>query len=481
LPARVYLTIKAAMAQRSSAYVLGISLVAAIGGFLFGFDSGVINGAVEALATTFGSSHIGTGFSVGAILLGCAVGAFFAGTLADHFGRRPMMVVTALVFAVSAWGCGAAEAAAEFVFYRLLGGLAVGAASVLAPAYISEVAPAELRGRLASLQQLAIVIGLFAAFLSNYFIANLSGGALQPFWFGIPSWRWMLWAEAIPSLLFLLGALMIPESPRFLVARGRVDAAKQVFARIPGTEASAMVAEVQRSLGDFRKPRLADLLEPSASATFSRRLRPILWVGIGLSVFQQLVGINVVFYYGEVLWQSAGFTEDQALLTNVITGLTNVLSTVVAIALIDKVGRRPLLLAGSIGMTITLGALAALFGTAQVDAAGHLALGALSGKVALAAANLYVIFFAVSWGPVVWVLLGEMFENRIRGAALAVAAAAQWLANFLVTMTFPALLHSIGLTGSYALYAAAAAVSWIFVLRNVRETKGLTLEQMGGL
>jgi SP family sugar:H+ symporter-like MFS transporter len=318
---------------------------------------------------------------------------------------------------------------------------------------------------------------LFSAFLSNYAIARAAGGASSPFWLGFPAWRWMFWAEAVPSLLFLLGSLVIPESPRFLVTRGRIAQAEQVFGRIPSEVSPAeQVEAVQRSLGDFRRPRLSDLLVPGA-----RKLRPILWIGIGLSVFQQLVGINVVFYYGEVLWQSAGFTQDQALFTNVLTGLTNVLATVVAIALIDRVGRRPLLLAGSAGMALSLAALAGLFATGQVDAALNLELGSTTGKMALIAANLYVVFFAVSWGPAVWVLLGEIFETKIRGAALAVAAAAQWIANFGVTMTFPSLLASIGLSGAYAFYAISAAASFLFVMRTVRETKGLTLEEMAAL
>ncbi len=420
--------------RASRFYTFVIASVAALGGLLFGFDSGVINGTVTALGHALGSSEVGTGFSVASVLLGCAVGALFAGRLADGVGRRPTMTVTAIVFAVSAWGSGIADSSTEFVAYRLLGGLAVGAASVIAPAYISEVAPPGVRGRLASLQQLAIVVGLFAAFLSNYALARASGGAEAPFWLGVATWRWMYWVEIVPAAAFLAGSLVIPESPRFLVAAGREDDARRVFARVADDDTEEILAAVRATVAADHAPRLADLRTPG-----TRAIRPIVWVGIGLSVLQQLVGINVVFYYGEVLWRAAGFSESDALLTNVLTGFTNIASTFVAIALIDRVGRKPLLLAGSAGMTVTLGVLAWIFGTGAVDSGGQLALDHSSGAVALWAANLYVVFFAVSWGPAVWVLLGEMFENRIRGTALAVSASAQWIANFAVTMTFPIL------------------------------------------
>ena len=229
-------------AQPSSvAYVLFISAVAAIGGFLFGFDSGVINGTVTALSKAFQSDAVATGFNVASVLLGCAVGALLAGPVADRFGRKPVMIVTAIVFAISAWGSGDAQSATAFILYRVFGGLGIGAASVLAPAYIAEVAPAALRGRLATLQQLAIVLGLFAAFVSNYLIASAAGSAENPFWLGIEAWRWMFWVELVPSVLFLLGVLLIPESPRYLVAQGKLEQARAVFRRIsPGTEDQQM-------------------------------------------------------------------------------------------------------------------------------------------------------------------------------------------------------------------------------------------------
>jgi SP family sugar:H+ symporter-like MFS transporter len=454
-------------------YVVLISITAALGGFLFGFDSGVINGTVGALGEAFGSSSVGTGFSVASVLLGCAVGALFTGRLADRFGRRPMMVVAAIGFIISAWGSGISASTTEFILYRLLGGLAVGAASVLAPAYISEVAPAAYRGRLASLQQLAIVVGLFCAFLSNFALAQMSGGAREPFWFGFQTWRWMFWVEIVPALFYGIGAAMAPESPRYLVFVGKVQVAGVTLKRVLGiASVEQKIEEIRCSLHGEAKPRFSDLLGEGFLG-----LRHVVWLGIGLSVFQQFVGINVIFYYGEVLWTAAGFTEGNALLINVISGVINVGATLVAIALIDRIGRKPLLLIGSVGMALMLTAVMLAFSTGTADDSGQLILSRNAAIVSLVCVHAYIFFFAISWGPVVWVMLGEMFNNRIRGAAIGVAAGAQWTANFAITMTFPVMLTSIGLTGAYGFYALSAAASAFFVWFLLSETKGKELEE----
>ncbi|GEK76191.1 MFS transporter [Pseudoalteromonas atlantica] len=447
--------------------------MAAIGGFLFGFDSGVINGTVSALGNAFNSSSVATGFNVASVLLGCALGALAAGPLADKFGRRAIMIITAIIFAISAFGSGISESSAEFIFYRLFGGLGIGAASVLAPAYIAEVAPPALRGRLATLQQLAIVLGLFAAFLSNYLIADAAGSAQNILMLDIAAWRWMFWAELVPAILFLVGVLFIPESPRYLVAQGKVDDAKTVFSKISNDNVAEQISDVKSSLRSDKKPSIRDLFIDG-----SKKVHPIVWAGVALSVFQQFVGINVVFYYGSELWQAAGFDESQSLFINVLAGTTNIVSTFIAIALVDKIGRKPLLLVGSIGMFISLSALTYIFGSAGLDEAGKLVLSDNMGTFALIMANLFVVFFGLSWGPVVWVLLGEMFNNRIRGAALAVAASAQWIANFAITMTFPIMLANIGLAGAYGFYALSALISIFFVAKYITETRGKTLESM---
>jgi SP family sugar:H+ symporter-like MFS transporter len=425
----------------STLRVILLSGVAAIGGFLFGFDSGVINGTVDALQQAFDSDAAGTGFNVASMLLGCAVGAFFAGSMADKFGRKPVMIATAVAFIISAWGSGISGSSGQFVLFRILGGLAVGGASVLAPAYISEIAPPKKRGRLTSLQQLMIVVGLFAAFLSNYIIAGLAGGASETLWTGFGAWRWMYWTEIIPASIFLIALLFIPESPRYLVAADRADEAESILARlINRVKAKELVDKIRVTVEEKRKPRLSDVIMKQTG-----RLHPIVWVGLGLAVLQQFTGINVVFYYGAVLWQSAGFTEADALLQNVISGSVNIAFTFLAIYLIDKVGRKPLLLIGALGQAVMLGAMAFIFTTGDLTAGGDLQLSQTQGLYALLAANGYIAFFATTWGPIMWVLLGEMFPNQFRGGALAICGLIHWLSNFTITLTFPILLASIGL------------------------------------
>lgn len=450
-----------------------LSSVAAIGGFLFGFDSGVINGTVDALKKSFNSTSVGSGFNVASMLLGCALGAFIAGNLADKLGRRMVMLIAAVFFTVSAWGSGIARSSEEFIFYRVLGGFAVGAASVICPAYISEIAPAAIRGSLATLQQLAIVLGLFVAFLSNFLIAHAAGGASEIFWFHYEAWQWMFWAEILPAVTFFFALLLIPESPRFLIAAGLEERARAVLDRLRLGDSHEKIEEIRATLKEGRKPRLSDLYDKE-----NRRIYPILWTGIGLAVFQQFVGINVVFYYGAVLWQAAGLSESHALLINVITGAVNIGSTFVAMAFVDRIGRKPLLILGSAGMVVALGLMAVIFATSALSENGALNLSGVSGVTALIAANLYVFFFGISWGPVMWVMLGEMFQNRIRGAALSISGFAQWMANFAVTMTFPILLATTGLGGAYGIYALLAAASIVFVLKMVKETRGKTLEEM---
>ncbi len=482
-----------------TAFVILISCVATIGGFLFGFDSGVINGTVDGLQTAFNSDSVGTGFNVASMLLGCAAGAALAGTLSDRFGRRSMMIVAAALFIVSAWGSGIAGSSGEFVVYRIIGGLAVGAASVMAPAYIAEVAPAHMRGRLATIQQVAIILGLFIAFLSNFMIANAAGSAVNEWLMGFEAWRWMFWTELLPAVIFLLALLLIPESPRFLVARDKSEKAEAVLSRVSGSAAGqTKILEIQRSLAEDHKPQLRDIFGGNAV------LKTVVWIGIGLAVFQQLVGINVIFYYGAVLWQAAGFSEGDALLQNVLSGGLSIAAVIVGLVLVDRIGRKPLLWFGSLGMAVTLGLLAYAFSTGTpyfvgdvVEAGTTFANGTAfadrtvldanvvdltpqMGLFALVSALAYVCFFNLSWGPVMWVMLGEMFPNQLRGSGLAVAGFFQWVANFAITLTFPIMLSmkSIGLVGAYGFYCVCAVISLAFVLLAVKETNGKELEEM---
>lgn len=454
-------------------FVTLLAASAAMGGFLFGFDTAIINGTVEALKSHFQVGPWAIGQSVSLALLGSAAGAFAAGPLADRLGRRRVMLIAAVLFAVSSIGSGLPVTVWDFIAWRVLGGMAVGAASVVAPAYIAEIAPAAMRGRLGSLQQLAIVLGIFAALLTNWLLARIAGSASEPI-LGASAWRWMFWSEVLPSLVYGIGAWLVPESPRYLVARGREAEAAEILRRVEPGDPAARLEAIRSSLRKWVPPRMRDLRPKDGGM-----LLPIVWIGIGLSVLQQLSGINVIFYYGSTLWQSVGFGEDKAMLLNVLTGVVNILTTLVAIMTVDRFGRRPLLLLGSAAMAVFLAMMSAAFLMAPAGADGRPALDGGLAILALVGANGFVIAFGASWGPVVWVLLGEMFPNRLRGAALALAACLQWVANYAISSTFPPMAESLGLGVSYAVYAGFAALSLWFVLSTVRETKGVELERMG--
>jgi len=452
-----------------------IVAVATIGGLLFGYDSGAVNGTQDGLKTAFALSDAGLGFTVGSLLIGCFIGAFLAGRLADLLGRRKVMMLAAVVFLAGALAQGFAEAHWLFVLARFCGGMAVGAASVLSPAYISEVAPANIRGRLATMQQVMIITGLTAAFVVNYVLAQAAGASTNSFWGGIEAWRWMYLMQAAPAAVFLVALLFIPESPRFLVARGQLEDASRVLRRLFGERVAAVRLDaIRASFTEGHRPRLRDLLDPVRGG-----VRPIVWAGLLLAVFQQLVGINVIFYYGATLWQLAGFAEEDALMINIVSGVVSILACFVTVALVDRIGRKPLLLIGSAGMAATLFGLVYAFGNGDlVDGALHLP--PELGTIALISANLYVIFFNISWGPVMWVMLGEMFPNQIRGSALAVCGFAQWFSNYLVAQSFPIMAASLGLAVSYSFYAVSAVISFFLVKAFLVETKGKELEEMPG-
>ena len=452
--------------------ILSIAITAALGGFLFGYDTAVINGAVSSIEATFQTSASTLGLTVSSALLGSAVGALVAGWLADRFGRRPSMLLAAVMFLLSAVGSALAPGLVDLVIWRVVGGVAVGFASVLAPAYIAEISPAAMRGRTGSLQQLAIVLGIFISLLFNYLIVLATSDQEPTSLVGpMAAWRWMLMAEVVPALLYGLLVLRIPESPRYLVRVGRLDQARAVIRRTIGESTQEVIDRIQASQGRRGRGSLRDLI--------SRRsgLLPIVWTGVLLATFQQLVGINVIFYYSSELWKSVGFSTTESLSVTVITSVTNVVTTFLAIATIDRLGRRPLLLIGSVVITLSLGLMSWTFaGAPLVD--GMPQLTGSSSVVALVSANVFVFAFGFSWGPVMWVLLGEMFNNRIRAVALGLSATVNWLANFLISTTFPMLLKSSGPALAYGLYATAAAISFFFVLFLVRETRGKELEDM---
>ena len=453
-----------------TARVIHLAAVAALGGFLFGFDTSVINGTVGAMRADYGMGATLTGFVVASALLGAMVGAYVAGRLADRLGRVRVMVIAAALFTVSAIGCGIALGPVDMVLWRVVGGLGVGAASVIAPAYIAEISPAEIRGRMGSLQQLAIVLGIFVALLSDFAIAAAAGGSNEPWILGVDAWRWMFVAEVFPAVIYGVLALTIPESPRFLIKRGDESGARKILSEVLVGGVETRISEIKRTIKREARSSFADLRKPGGG------LLPIVWIGVALSVFQQFVGINVIFYYSSTLWQAVGFTEEDALLQTVITSVTNIVVTLVAIALVDKIGRKRLLVIGSAGMTVSLGVMAWVFSQAPI-VEGEPVLSDSAGVTALIAANAFVVFFGATWGPVVWVLLGEMFNNQIRGTALGLAAAAQWLANFAISTSFPKMAE-LGLWFAYGFYTVFALLSLAFVLWFVPETKGVELEDM---
>ncbi|MFJ4872383.1 sugar porter family MFS transporter [Streptomyces sp. NPDC088757] len=453
-------------------HVIFITASAAMGGFLFGYDSSVINGAVEAIRHRY---DIGSGTLAQVIaiaLIGCAIGAATAGRIADRIGRIRCMQIAAVLFTISAIGSALPFALWDLAFWRIIGGFAIGMASVIGPAYIAEVAPAAYRGRLGSFQQAAIVIGIAISQLVNYGILQLADGDQRGKIGGLEAWQWMLGVMVVPALLYGLLSFAIPESPRFLISVGKIDKAKEVLSEVEGKGVNLdhRVDEIQQAMRREHKSSFWDLFVSGSRF----KLLPIVWVGIGLSVFQQLVGINVAFYYSATLWQSVGIDPSSSFLYSFTTSIINIIGTVIAMVLVDRVGRKPLALVGSAGMAVALAFEAWAFSADLVDGK----LPNTQGVVALVAAHVFVLFFALSWGVVVWVFLGEMFPNRIRAAALGVAASAQWIANWAITASFPS-LADWNLSGTYIIYTVFAVLSIPFVLRYVKETKGKALEEMG--
>ncbi|MEV0473728.1 sugar porter family MFS transporter [Streptomyces prunicolor] len=453
------------------AHVIFIAAAAAMGGFLFGYDSSVINGAVEAIRDRYDVGSTVLAQVIAIALIGCAIGAATAGRIADRIGRIRCMQISAVLFTISAVGSALPFALWDLAFWRVIGGFAIGMASVIGPAYIAEVSPPAYRGRLGSFQQAAIVIGIAISQLVNWGLLNAADGDQRGKLMGIEAWQVMLGVMVIPAVLYGLLSFAIPESPRFLISAGKLSRAHEVLREVEGDDIDldARVAEIEHAMKSEHKSTFKDLL--GGGGFF---FKPIVWVGIGLSAFQQLVGINVAFYYSSTLWQSVGVDPTESFFYSFTTSIVNIIGTVIAMIFVDRIGRKPLALIGSVGMVVGLALEAWAFSYDLVDGK----LPSAQGWTALIAAHVFVLFFALSWGVVVWVFLGEMFPNRIRAAALGVAASAQWIANWAITASFPS-LADWNLSATYVIYTIFAALSIPFVLKFVKETKGKRLEDMG--
>lgn len=440
------------MAQRDSLYVYTLAFVAALGGLLFGYDTAVISGAIGFLQEHFQLDSFEKGWATASVIVGCIIGAAFAGSISDRLGRKRALVLCAVLFALSAIGSAVPRNLTEFVLARILGGLGVGAAALVSPLYIAEISPPHIRGRLVSLNQFAIITGMLVVYVVNAFLASLGDEA----WNIDMGWRWMLGSETLPAVLFLGLLALVPESPRWLTKTGRHEEALRLLTRISGEErAKAEITEIEQTLL-LDDDSLRQFLQPG--------LKVALVIGVLLAILQQVTGINVVIYYAPEIFKSTGLGTASALNSTVAVGLINMLFTIVAIWIVDRVGRKPLLLAASAGMGLSLAALGTTFYTADFE-----------GPWVLFYVLAYVASFALAMGPVVWVVLAEIFPTRVRGRAMAIATVLLWAANFAVTLSFPILLER--LSGYvFFVYAGLCVVALLFILRFLPETKGKTLE-----
>ncbi len=434
--------------------VILVSIVAALGGLLFGYDTAVVSGAIGFLETHFGLSAGMKGWAASSALIGCIPGAMFAGVVNDAIGRKKTLIICAVLFAISAIGTAIPTTLNEFVWYRFIGGLGVGAVSMTSPLYIAEIAPEHMRGRLVSLYQLAIVTGILVVFFVNTLIQRMGDEA----WNVSTGWRWMFGSETLPAVLFGLAALFVPESPRWLARKGRTEEAQRTLTRFAGAGAA------QRYMGDIQTS--LSHADVSLKQLLTGRYRIPLLIGVLLAVFQQFSGINAIMYYAPEIFKAIGTSVDSAFVNTVSVGAVNLLFTVVAIYLVDKAGRRALLLGGTAGQVISLAAVAWLFQTQG------------SPFLVLVFILLFVASFAAAMGPVAWIVISEIFPNRVRGLAMSIATFVLWTACYLVSQTFPMMVDGIGSAATFWVYAGCSLASLIFVWVAVPETKGRTLEEI---
>jgi len=442
-------------------YVVLVSMVAALGGLLFGYDTGVINGAIGPLVTHFNlDPQFQKGWVAASALLGCVLGVALAGVLSDRFGRKKVLIVSAILFLISAVGTALPKDITMFVIFRIIGGVGVGAASMTSPMYIAEISPARMRGRLVSVNQLAIVTGFLVVYFVNYFIVQQGNAA----WNVQYGWRWMFGSESLPAILLLLLLFVVPESPRWLAKQGQSDTALGVLSRIGGTEyAQTELTEIKKAIAQ-ESGSLRQLFKPG--------MKIVLIIGVALAVLQQVTGINVFLYFGTEIFKKMGSSTNAALIQTVVVGAVNLTFTIIAIWTVDRLGRKPLMIIGASGMAVSLLAMGVAAFYQKTD---MWILFFMLG---------YIACFALSVGPVTWVILSEIFPNRIRGRAMAVATVFLWSANYVVTQTFTMMDESQWLTGKFHhgfpfwLYGVLSVVLAVFVWRCVPETKGKTLEEI---
>jgi sugar porter (SP) family MFS transporter len=436
----------------NSPYILGISFISALGGYLFGFDFAVISGALPFLREQFALTSWWEGFLTGSLALGCIIGCLFAGNLADRYGRKPGLMIAALIFAASAIGMSMAPSLSVFIVMRFAAGIGVGMASILSPMYIAEVSPAHVRGRNVAINQLTIVIGILITNLINYSLADQ----------GPEAWRWMFGLGCVPSTLFFAGVFLLPESPRYLVKAGKTEKARKVLGKIGNADfVSTTFSSIEESLQGGKRVPFREV--------FNKVVRPVVLIGMGLAVLQQLCGINVVFNYTSTIFQSVGANLDRQLLETVLIGVVNLVFTLVAMWQVDRLGRRPLMLFGFAGLVVSYLVLSTL----------------LRAQASPLFISIFVLIsiavYATSLAPVTWVLISEIFPNRIRGKASSMAIVALWAAYFVLVFTFPVLAENLGTYGPFYVYAGICALGFIFVKAKVKETKGKTLEELEGV
>jgi len=456
------------MKKYNKVFLYFICFVSAMGGLLFGYDWVVIGGAKPFYEVYFGITQDATlqGLAMSIALLGCLAGAMLAGILADKYGRKKLLIIAAFVFFFSSYATGRVDDFILFIIARFIGGIAIGLAADLSPMYIAEVAPTEIRGKMVTLNQLTIVIGILAAQIVNLLIADpvatgATGLDILNSWNGQAGWRWMFWAICIPSALFFLTAIFIPESPRWLFQKHQSDKAHNVLSKIGNSDyADSEIRNYQQAASAEKHDN------GGLKLLFSRKMRPVLIIGLVIAFFQQWSGTNVIFNYAQEIFQAAGYGISDVLMNIVVTGIANLLFTFIAIFTVDKLGRKILLMTGAIGLTCVYTILGCCYFF-------H-----VSGFIMIILVVLAIGFYAMSLAPITWVLLSEIFPNRIRGVAMAVCTAALWVASFLLTYTFPLLNNGLGTGGTFGLYAIICLAGFLFIWKKITETKGKSLEEM---